>query len=142
MPRLWKKPRSHGVEPSPTPMIGTVGDSRTVISTPRSIRDRASISAVIQPADPPPTMTMRRTAAGPRPGFLPVVGLYEQLKSVAVVMGDPVVWSGSAVGYTLAALPPPIDPKPEGFGTRFRISLATLNSTAPRSCRTRAADPC
>ena len=75
MPRLSKNPRSQGVEPSPTPMMGTVGDSSTVISTPRSMSERARISAVIQPAEPPPTMTMRRTATGPRPGFLPVAGL-------------------------------------------------------------------
>src|SRR6186713_1042140 len=84
MPRLSKNPRSQGVDPSPTPMIGTVGDSRTVIST-RSINDRAKISAVIHPADPPPTITTRRTGTGPRPASLPGSGPYDPLKSVAVV---------------------------------------------------------
>src|SRR5450755_3368445 len=64
IPMLSKKPRSQGVEPSPTPMMPTVGDSTTVISTPCSIRDRARIIAVIHPADPPPTTTIRRTVGG------------------------------------------------------------------------------
>jgi hypothetical protein len=46
-----------------------------VISTPRSISERARVKAVIQPADPPPTMTMRRTGAGTGPAFLPVAEL-------------------------------------------------------------------
>src|SRR5581483_9199108 len=75
IPRLSKKPRSQGVDPSPTPTVGTVGDSRTVISTPRSISERAKINAVIQPADPPPTMTTLRTGTGPGDELLPVVGL-------------------------------------------------------------------
>src|SRR3569833_59026 len=77
IPRLSKNPRNQGVEPSPTPMTPTTGDSRTVISTPRSMSEPAgappaNVNAVIQPADPPPTMTMRRTLAGGGDGFLPV----------------------------------------------------------------------
>ncbi len=58
MPRLSKNPRSHGVEPSPTPMMPTAGDSSTEISTPLAISELARIIAVIQPAVPPPTMTI------------------------------------------------------------------------------------
>ena len=56
-------------------MIPTVGDSRSVICTPRSISDRARISAVIQPAVPPPTIAMLRTGAGAGCGLLPVIGV-------------------------------------------------------------------
>src|ERR1700736_2293056 len=45
-------------------MMPTAGDSTTVISTPWSINERARISAVIHPAEPPPTTTMRRTVGG------------------------------------------------------------------------------
>jgi hypothetical protein len=66
MPRLSKNPRSQGVEPSPTPMIGTAGDSSTVISTPLGRSALARIIAAIQPAVPPPTMTsLRMVDAGP-----------------------------------------------------------------------------
>ena len=68
MPRLSKNPRSHGVEPSPTPMMPTAGDSSTVISTPLASSALARIIAVIQPADPPPTMTMRFIGGGASAG--------------------------------------------------------------------------
>ena len=64
MPKPSKKPRSQGVEPSPTPMMPTAGDSTTVISTPCSISERARVNAAIHPAEPPPTTTMRRTVSG------------------------------------------------------------------------------
>src|SRR5258706_15827824 len=67
MPRLSKNPRSQGVEPSPTPMIGTVGDSSTATSTPFGTRALARIIAAIQPAVPPPTITSLRMAAGAGP---------------------------------------------------------------------------
>jgi hypothetical protein len=64
MPRLSKNPRSQGVEPSPTPMIPTAGDSSTVTCTPRGMKALARIIAAIQPADPPPTMAMERYGGG------------------------------------------------------------------------------
>ena len=63
MSRLSKNPRSHGVEPSPTPMMSTAGDSSTVMSTPFGISASARIMAVIHPAVPPPTITMLVMAA-------------------------------------------------------------------------------
>jgi len=60
MPRPSKKPRSHGVEPSPTPMMPTAGDSSTVTRRRSPNFELASSSAVIQPAVPPPTTTTCR----------------------------------------------------------------------------------
>src|SRR5438105_5269806 len=94
MPSLSKKPRSHGVEPSPTPMMPTAGDSSTAISMPLLMNASAKIIAVIQPAVPPPTMTT----------FLKVGGIfvsrgaspaeYDWLKTVAV--GPSVLIAGAA----------------------------------------------
>ena len=64
IPRLSKKPLSQGVDPSPTPMMPTMGDSRTEISMPCLINAFARIIAVIHPADPPPTMTIFLMAGG------------------------------------------------------------------------------
>src|SRR5438477_425260 len=50
MPRPSKNPRSQGVEPSPTPMMPTVGDSSTSISMPFLMSASAKIIAVIRPA--------------------------------------------------------------------------------------------
>ena len=77
MPRPSKNPRSQGVEPSPTPMIPTVGDSSTSISIPFLMSALAKIIAVIHPADPPPTMTILRTADGMLVGVLDGVNAYE-----------------------------------------------------------------
>jgi hypothetical protein len=57
-------------------MIGTLGDSSSVICTPRSSSERARISAVIQPAVPPPTITTLRNGKGAGDELLPVIGLY------------------------------------------------------------------
>src|ERR1043165_4626562 len=84
MPSASKNPRSHGVEPSPTPMMPTTGDSSTVISTPRATSALAKIIAVIHPAVPPPTMATRLMFGGTRASFGGCV--YDQvwLKTVAV----------------------------------------------------------
>ena len=56
--------RSVGQVPSPTPMMGVLGDSTSVTLNPASIRPRcfaAMTPAVSQPAVPPPTMTILLT---------------------------------------------------------------------------------
>jgi len=68
MPRLSKKPRSHGVEPSPTPMTPTVGDSSTVTFKRSPKREVVNSSAVIHPAVPPPTTAMCCTAGSAERG--------------------------------------------------------------------------
>src|SRR5665213_3493466 len=69
-------------------MVGTVGDSSTVISTPRAINVLARMSAVIQPALPPPTITILRTAGGPaaRAGDALCASLHELLMIAVSVM--------------------------------------------------------
>src|SRR5207253_2493394 len=90
MPRESKNPRSHGVEPSPTPMIPTIGDSTNCTCTPRAING-ARIIAVIHPAVPPPTITILRSDAGKRPRASWRVSVW--LKTVAV--GPAVAVNGS-----------------------------------------------
>ena len=69
MPRLSKNPRSHGVEPSPTPMIADRRRFQHRDLDASLEQERANVSAVIHPAEPPPTMTTRRTGnVRPRPG--------------------------------------------------------------------------
>ena len=77
MPRLSKKPRSQGVEPSPTPMMPTVGrlQHRDLDALPMSACAR--IIAVIHPAEPPPTMTIFRIAGGMRVGLAGCLNAYE-----------------------------------------------------------------
>src|SRR5258708_37741140 len=75
MSRLSKKPRSHGVDPSPTPMMPTAGDSSSVISMPLLMNALAKIIAPIHPDDPPPWLTIFLITGGgadtlPMAGFL------------------------------------------------------------------------
>src|SRR2546429_2994490 len=84
MPRLSKKPRSHGVEPSPTPMMPTAGDSSTAISIPFLMNASARIIAVIHPAVPPPTITILRNVGGIFVSRADSPAEYDWLKTVAV----------------------------------------------------------
>src|SRR5690349_14242880 len=84
MPSESKKPRSQGVDPSPTPMMPTAGDSSTVISMPRPMNAWASSIAAIQPAEPPPTMTTRRIEGGTRASRGGCRRVQRWLKTVAV----------------------------------------------------------
>src|SRR5438552_15457226 len=93
MPSLSKKPRSHGVDPSPTPMMPTAGDSSTEISIPFLMNASAKIIAVIHPAVPPPTMTIFLKVGGIFAGRALALGAYEWLKTVAV---GPIVFIAQA----------------------------------------------
>ena len=57
-PILRSVDRIDGQVPSPTPIVGTVGDSTSVTVTVEVSNSAASIPAVSQPAVPPPSITM------------------------------------------------------------------------------------
>src|SRR5438132_699076 len=94
MTSLSNNPRSHVVDPSPTPMMPTAGDSSTAISMPLLMNASAKIIAVIQPAVPPPTMTTFLKVAGIFVSRADSPAEYDWLKTVAV--GPSVLIAGAA----------------------------------------------
>src|SRR5687767_11892565 len=56
--RLWLNARRCGTVASPTPTVPMSSDSMSVIAQPLPLSACASAAAAIQPAVPPPTMTM------------------------------------------------------------------------------------
>jgi hypothetical protein len=56
-PRNLRNRLKSGVVPSPTPIVGMFGDSISVILLPAMPRLRRNMTAVIQPALPPPAIT-------------------------------------------------------------------------------------
>ena len=57
MRRYSSKSTIEGIVASPTPIVGTWGDSTTVIFTSVFVNALANTAAEIQPAVPPPTTT-------------------------------------------------------------------------------------
>src|SRR5690349_15977857 len=88
MPRMSLNWRIDGKVASPTPMMPISSDSTSSMATPRS--PVASAAADIQPAEPPPRMTMRRMPliASGRFGALPQeVGIGQGAALQAALLG-------------------------------------------------------